>query len=197
MAQDKTVRTAELRRKLIAAGVLLPLGAAFGRASHAQSLPLTPECRGRSEVTPAQGEGPFYLPDTPKRSNLIEPGAKGTRLVLVGLVVSRTCQPVKGALLDIWHCDEQGEYDNKGHRYRGHQFTDEAGRYRFETIVPGDYPGRTRHIHVKVQAPGQRVLTTQIYFPEAPGNRRDGGYRKELEVRPAGGASRFDFVVNA
>ncbi len=71
-------------------------------------------------------------------------------------------------------------------------------RYRLQTIVPAEYPGRTRHIHVKVQAPGKRILTTQLYFRDEPGNRRDGLYRPDLEMRMAGkgaGEGTFDFIV--
>src|SRR5262249_5749605 len=99
---------------------------------------------------------------------------------------------------DVWHADEDGEYDNAGSRYRGHQFTDAEGRYRFETIVPALYSGRTRHYHVKIQPKGGRLVTTQLYFPGEPMNRRDGLYRPELELKPrkwGGGASAF--VVEA
>jgi len=68
----------------------------------------------------------------------------------------------------------RGCMTNTGYRLRGHQFTDEAGRYALETVVPGLYPGRTRHLHVKVQAPNQPVLTTQLYFPGQPSNATDG-----------------------
>jgi protocatechuate 3,4-dioxygenase beta subunit len=82
---------------------------------------------------------------------------------------------------------------------RGHQFTDSAGSYRLETIVPGVYPGRTRHIHVKVQAPGRAVLTTQLYFPGEPENQRDFLFQEVLllATTDAGGttAGRFDFVL--
>ena len=107
--------------------------------------------------------------------------------MLVGTVLSAQCKPVPNALLDFWHSDEEGAYDNRGFRYRGHQHADAQGRYRLETIVPAQYPGRTRHIHVKVQAPGKRILTTQIYFPGDPGNARDFLYRPELEMKKAGG----------
>jgi protocatechuate 3,4-dioxygenase beta subunit len=74
------------------------------------------------------------------------------------------------------------------------------GRYRFRTILPALYTGRTRHYHVKVQAPEQRVLTTQLYFPDEPTNRRDGLFRRELVMRvaEAGDAlsARFDFVLD-
>src|ERR671923_286173 len=67
-----------------------------------------------------------------------------------------------------------------GFPLRGHQFTDDAGRYRLETVVPGLYPGRTRHIHVKVQAPNQPVLTTQLYFPGEARNAADGIFNQAL-----------------
>ena len=149
-------------------------------------------------VTPRQTEGPFYTPNTPKRISLVEPGSKAPRLVVLGTVLSADCKPVPNALLDFWHSDESGEYDNRGFRYRGHQFADAQGRYRLETIVPAEYPGRTRHIHVKVQAPGGRILTTQLYFAGDPGNRRDGLYRPELEMKKGKGEeTSFDFVVPA
>jgi protocatechuate 3,4-dioxygenase beta subunit len=178
-----------IRRKLIIAGALFPVGNGFG-----QNL----AC---GERTRAQTEGPFFRTDTPRRTSLIEPGAKGERLILTGTVLSSQCRPVPNALLEFWHADEDGEYDNKAYRYRGHQYTDAEGRYRLETIVPGEYPGRTRHVHVKVQAPRSRVLTTQLYFPGDPGNRRDGLYRPELELRATRAKDltqgNFDFVIEA
>ena len=149
-------------------------------------------------VTPRQTEGPFYTPNTPKRISLVEPGSNAPRLVVLGTVLSADCKPVPNALLDFWHSDERGEYDNRGFRYRGHQFADAQGRYRLETIVPAEYPGRTRHIHVKVQAPGGRILTTQLYFAGDPANRSDGLYRPELEMKKGKGEeTSFDFVVPA
>ena len=105
-----------------------------------------------------------WLPD----QLLVEPGMPGRRLALEGFVVTRSCRPVFGALLDFWHADAIGEYDNKGFRLRGHQFADALGRYRLSTILPGLYPGRTRHVHVKVRMPSGRLLTTQLYFPGEP-----------------------------
>jgi protocatechuate 3,4-dioxygenase beta subunit len=64
--------------------------------------------------------------------------------------------------LDFWQADVNGAYDNVGFRFRGHQFTNAQGAFALTTIVPGLYPGRTRHIHVKMQAPGRPVLTTQL-----------------------------------
>ena len=76
-----------------------------------------------------------------------------------------------------------------------------GGPYRFRTILPALYTGRTRHYHVKVQAPQQGVLTTQLYFPDEPMNRRDGLFRRELMMRMAEAgddlSARFDFVLDA
>lgn len=163
----------------------------------ALALPLEALAQTCGIVTPRQTEGPFFKTDSPRRISLVEAGSKASRLVVTGVVLSAQCKPVANALLDFWHSDEEGAYDNRGFRYRGHQFSDAQGRYRLETIVPAAYPGRTRHIHVKVQAPGGRVLTTQLYFPGDPGNRRDGLYRPELEVRKKGEEASFDFVVAA
>ncbi len=71
--------------------------------------------------------------------------------------------PLANALLDFWQCDDAGVYDTRGFKLRGNQFTDAEGRYRLDTIVPGLYPGRTRHIHVKLQPTGADT-------PANPGN---------------------------
>lgn len=179
------------RRRLLAAaaGSLLP-GTLL-----AQSAPLTPSC-GRQ--TARQTAGPFFKPDSPERKSLLEKSEKSAPLVVSGLVLSANCKPVANALLDFWHADEFGEYDNKGFRCRGHQFADAQGRWRLETILPAEYPGRARHIHVNVQAPGKRILTTQLYFPESFGHHRDGLYRRDLELRMAkANEGMFDFVVEA
>jgi len=119
-------------------------------------------------------------------------------LPITGTVRSADCKPVAHASLDVWHADEKGEYDGAGYRYRGIVLTDALGRYRLETILPPPYSGRPRHIHVKVQAPGRRILTTQLYFP---GDARDSLWRKELEVameqRPQGRLAAFQFIVDA
>ena len=65
-------------------------------------------------------------------------------------------KPVPNALIDFWQADARGAYDNSGYRFRGHQFTNAKGQYTLFTLVPGLYPGRTKHIHVKVQAPRGR-----------------------------------------
>ena len=125
------------RRRLLGAAAALP----FAQAGMAQELPLTPACGPQSALTPRQTEGPYYTPHTPQRGSLVEPGSRAERLILAGRVVSPSCQPVAKALLDFWHCDENGSYDNVGFRYRGHLFSDAEGRFRLETIWPAIYPG--------------------------------------------------------
>jgi protocatechuate 3,4-dioxygenase beta subunit len=120
--------------------------------------------------------------------------------VVTGMVLSTTCQPVARALIDVWHADDRGGYDTTGFRLRGHQFADDQGRYRLETIVPGIYVGRTRHFHVKVQAPNRPVLTTQLYFPGETVNTRDPIFSRDLVMQVSdagtGKAATFDFVLD-
>jgi protocatechuate 3,4-dioxygenase beta subunit len=165
----------------------------------ATTLAPTPECKDGDDVTPAQTEGPYFKASSPERIN-ISGTAAGTRLVLTGTVVTTDCKPVARALVDFWQADGAGAYDNSSFGFRGHQFTDAQGRYSLETVMPGLYPGRTRHIHVKVQPAGARVLTTQLYFPGEARNASDGIYRKECEVAirdvADGRNATFTFVVN-
>jgi len=145
-----------------------------------QLLALTPICGGSDRPTPSRTAGPFYTPNSPKRSSLIEPGINGIKLILTGKVINRTCQPISRAVVDFWQADQAGNYDNSGYKLRGHQFTDSQGRYRLETIVPGLYPGRVRHIHVSVQAINQPILPTQLFFPGEAGNPSDGLFNPVL-----------------
>ena len=181
------------RRHFIQAGLALPAAMALPLAGLAQ----TPQCKTGAALTRRQTEGPYYSPNTPRKESLVEAGSKAQRIVVAGLVLTQDCKPVARALLDFWHADETGEYDNAGFRYRGHVFADAQGRYRVETILPALYPGRARHIHVKVGAPNRAPLTTQLYFPDDPGNARDGIFRPELQMKREGDAWRFDFVIEA
>ena len=163
------------------------------------TLAPTPACDD-DDPTPAQTEGPYFKASSPERTDL-RGSAAGTKLLLTGTVVTTDCKPVARALVDFWQADAAGNYDNSGFGFRGHQFTDAQGGYRLDTLLPGLYQGRTRHIHVKVQAPGGRVLTTQLYFPGEARNASDGIYRSELlvDVRDAsdGKNGTFTFVLNS
>jgi protocatechuate 3,4-dioxygenase beta subunit len=199
------------RRGFLIGSTAIPLGVALGAcdgdeeesarrprapdATDRTDLEPTPACEDGDEPSPEQTEGPFYTPDTPQRRNLVEEGVEGEPLVLTGAVLDTRCQPIAGALLDFWQADGDGEYDNEGFRLRGHQFADARGRFRLRTVVPGAYSGRTRHIHVKVQRRGGEVLTTQLYFPNEPGNASDGIFDERLVMDVRGGRARFDFVL--
>ena len=206
MADDELTR-----RRLLALGVVLPLGlvacgdgddpAGSGSGSGAGSgsgsaatLEKTPACDDEDE-TPEQTEGPYFVPGSPLRRNLRAGGLEGSALVLTGRVLSPGCRPRRRALLDFWQADGAGEYDNAGSGGRGHQFTDAQGRFRLTTVVPGLYPGRTRHIHVKVQPRGGELLTTQLYFPGEARNRGDRIFDAALLMGVSGERARYDFVV--
>ncbi|TDD67045.1 dioxygenase [Actinomadura darangshiensis] len=198
------------RKNFIVAASLgaLALPAAVSAAAPAQArtepprqpLRPTPKCDdGDDDPTPAQMEGPYFKPGSPERSSIVTPGMPGTPLTVTGIVYSLSCRPVNGALLDFWQADYYGNYDNSGYTLRGHQYSDTSGQFSLTTIVPGLYPGRTRHIHVKVQAPYQPILTTQLYFPDEPRNSSDALFDPELlmEVQsgPDGRSAAFDFVL--
>src|SRR4051812_50120967 len=199
-AVERLMTDTPTRRAVLGAGALVA-GSLFAidRGVAEGPLPPTPACHDGDEATQQQTEGPYFKPSSPERFELYEEGMAGQPIELVGLVLSQACKPIAGVLLDFWQADAKGQYDNSGFRLRGHQFTDAEGRYRLRSIVPGLYPGRTRHIHVKVQPRDGRVLTTQLYFPGESKNRSDGLFRKELLVRTAKNeerlAGRFNFVV--
>jgi protocatechuate 3,4-dioxygenase beta subunit len=193
---DTPTRRTVLGAGVFAAGSLLRIDSSLAQAP---LLP-TPACHDGDAATLRQTEGPFFKPSSPERGELLEAGMAGQPIELVGFVLSRACKPLAGALLEFWQADDKGRYDNSGFRLRGHQFADAEGRYRLRSIVPGAYVGRTRHIHVKVQPRGGRVLTTQLYFPGEAQNRSDGLFRSELLMRTAKNegalAGRFDFVLD-
>lgn len=114
-------------------------------------------------LTPEQDEGPFYIDLARVRRDIVE-DRRGVPLALALTVVdANSCEPIRDAAVDIWHCDALGVYsgepteDSTGETYlRGIQLTDANGRAEFATIYPGQYPGRTTHIHLKVHLGGQR-----------------------------------------
>src|SRR5262249_30647740 len=121
------------------------------------------------------------LPDEKVRRNITE-GLPGTALLLrLGVVDASTCTPIRGAAVDIWHCDALGAYSGVAPSsasstfMRGIQRTSPAGIATFQTVYPGWYPGRTVHIHVKVHIGGNVVHTGQLYFPDTV---TDAAYRK-------------------
>lgn len=160
--------------------VTTPTAAAEAVTGASAATDSTPAIACDGQPTPAQMEGPYYTPNPPQRASLIEEGVVGDPIMLTGYVLDTACRPIAGAVVDFWQADGAGVYDNDGYRLRGYTLTDDAGRYTMETVVPGEYPGRTPHIHVKVQRPGGAVLTSQIYFPDEAANARDGIFNPAL-----------------
>ncbi len=133
---------------------------------------------GTCLLTPEQTEGPFYLAGDMVRRDITD-GMVGHPLRLGIRVVDAACEPVPGAVVDVWHCDVDGDYsgftdgsgggDDAGAGtsfLRGSQVADSAGIVEFATNYPGWYQGRAVHIHVKAHLDGTTVLTSQLYFPE-------------------------------
>jgi len=180
-------------------------------------------------ATPRQTEGPFYPTQLPldADNDLVQVAgrserAKGVVTHVFGRVLDRAGQPLRGARIEIWQCDADGRYHHPSDRrgpadpnFQGFGFTTTAedGGYRFRTIRPMPYPGRTPHIHVAVLAPGHPRLVTQMYVAGEPGNARDGVYNAirdpeararvtvALDAAPAlekdALAGRFDLVLDS
>ena len=114
-------------------------------------------------LTPEQLEGPFYIDLAQVRRDIVE-NRPGVPLALAVTVVdANTCEPIRNAAVDVWHCDPLGVYSGKPSEgsqgttfLRGIQLTDRDGLAEFATIYPGQYPGRTTHIHLKVHIGGRR-----------------------------------------
>lgn len=186
-----------LRRAVLSAAGLPLLGTTVSWPS--RLLAATEE----SPETENNWEGPFYKPGAPVRSVLLEKGMAGTPLTVTGRVLDTHGRPLKGALLDVWHADNSGIYDNKGFTLRGRLYTDDEGRYTLRTIkplyygVPGDM--RPSHIHVKASLEKSPILTTQLYFKGDPWNAHDPGVRPSLIMstrqEPDGLVAKFDFVI--
>ena len=201
------------RRRVVtglAAAVAVP---AFIREARAQAA---------HRLTPAQTEGPFYPVTLPEDTDfdLLTQGvvrySKGQPVSLSGAVIDSAGRAVRGAVVEIWQCDQQGHYHHPADGGRadaafqgfGRVLVDARGDYRFRTIKPVPYTGRTPHIHVKVRLAQRELLTTQLYVESDPGNERDGLWRRLDAIdraavtvpftRSADGLqAQFEIVVNA
>ena len=159
----------------------------------APALLPTPACAAASDGrTPRQTDGPFYPRTIPGDSDadLVTFNGRdfgGEVIEMAGQVMDLACTPIPGAVVEIWHCDPAGIYPHVGRNNGGVAdpnfqgfgavATGPDGAYRFRTIRPGVYPGRVRHIHVKIKRQGSSVLSTQMYFPEED-NAGDFLYRR-------------------
>lgn len=189
MANRPNNRTTLARRHAIATLAAAPLATPLAGA-FAQAREGTP--------TPAQTLGPFYPRSASERPAATDADliavegtrvlTRGTPLYLTGRVLARGGRPVGQALVEIWQCDANAVYhhpDGGDEAQRDRAFqgygqarTDANGAFHFRTIQPVPYPGRTAHIHVRVQADGQAGLATQLYLPNEAGNERDVIYRR-------------------
>jgi protocatechuate 3,4-dioxygenase beta subunit len=158
--------------------LLAACGTSAGPTAPGATATLT--CTAPATATVAVTEGPYYKAGAPQSANLVTEGMAGTRLTLMGHVVDTSCTPLANAKVEIWQADSSGTYDNSGYTLRGYVLTDAEGRFTIQTIVPGEYPGRTEHIHVKVTPPGGSTLTTQLFFPGTSANDGDSIYDPSL-----------------
>lgn len=137
-------------------------------------------------VAPTETEGPFptHTPASYVRSDITD-GRTGYKLTVKIIVLSNSnsCNPLTNAMVDIWHCDKDGNYSEYGgsgmqatdytsvHFLRGRQTTDSSGLVTYTSIFPGWYSGRSTHIHVHVyNSSGTSLKVTQIAFPEGSGS---------------------------
>jgi catechol 1,2-dioxygenase len=119
--------------------------------------------------------GPFYREGAPERSDMLFEGLEGNEINLKGKVLSNDCTtPLENAIVEVWHCDTEGNYDNDSPKYlhRAKAITGKDGSYAFKTIIPGKYLNgrlyRPSHIHFRVRAKDHKELVSQIYFAGDP-----------------------------
>jgi protocatechuate 3,4-dioxygenase, beta subunit len=175
------------RRRLLTGGVSLI-------AATAAPAWLTPAlAQGKTlRPTPGQTEGPYYPVAFPVDTDfdLLRSGAaaygKGQPAWVTGTVTDTRGAPLAGGVIEIWQCDQEGHYHHPGDGGKadpafqgfGKLMLGKDGSYRFRTLKPAPYSGRTPHIHVKVKLDGQALLTTQFYVQGDPGNARDFLWRR-------------------
>jgi catechol 1,2-dioxygenase len=138
---------------------------------------------GRSETNVL---GPAYRKGAPARQNLCEPDEPGEPLGISGTVTTaENCAPVAGATLEVWQTNAKSEYDMDSPKFhlRGKFKSDRAGQYRFDTIVPGPYGTRAKHIHYLVSHSGFEPLITQCYFEGDERNQSDALVKPSLIIK--------------
>jgi protocatechuate 3,4-dioxygenase beta subunit len=176
-------------------------GFVFGASAALASLAL-PSMTSAMVLTPRQSAGPFYPTELPldDDNDLVHVSgrdipARGQATDLSGRLLDRNGRPLANTRIEIWQCDANGRYRHPhdpgrqtidpGFQGFGHTTTDAEGRYRFLTIRPVPYPGRTPHIHVAVYPSGSEAFVTQLYVAGEAHNDVDFLYRRiPLEQRP-------------
>ncbi len=124
--------------------------------------------------------GPYFFEGAPLRTVIAHPDEPGQRLFISGRILQNDCEsPISGAMLEVWHPNDAGCYSivedcptgnptNDYYNLRGKMFSDLNGQYNFETILPGYYEPRPRHIHIKITTSNEEVLVSQLYFEDDP-----------------------------
>jgi protocatechuate 3,4-dioxygenase beta subunit len=164
-----------MERELLTRRELLFKTAALGSLSVIPSLSLAEaigawDGQGNARKATAWDEiGPFYKRDAPHVAQLRAMGDPGLPVRVAGKVYDTRGNVLNGAKVEVWQADHVGRYDLDGYRYRATLVADADGKYGFESVMPGHYPGRVcQHIHYLVSAPGHKPLTTQLYFATDP-----------------------------
>jgi protocatechuate 3,4-dioxygenase beta subunit len=172
----------------------------FAQSNQASTLLQQQQQNSFCKLTKSDMLGPFYKENAPFKQRLGE-GIEGERLIITGKVMDMRCQPLKGAILDIWQANSTGEYDNKGFTLRGKVKTNNDGIYIIDTIIPKEYGQgditRPGHIHLKVGVPNQPTLTTQLYFEGDPylTDREDKSLVMNTTEANGTKKAKFDFVI--
>jgi protocatechuate 3,4-dioxygenase beta subunit len=121
------------------------------------------------KATPWNEIGPFYKRLAPHQAHLRTDADPGLPLRVEGAVYGTRGNRLSGAKIEIWHADHHGLYDLDGYRFRSTLDADPAGKYSFDSVMPGHYPGRVcQHVHYLVSAEGHKPLITQLYFGTDP-----------------------------
>ena len=194
------------RKKFIKTSALTAFAlSTFGSILKGSDGKYTGDCETTNDIL-----GPFYRPNAPKRSDLTYEGLAGTKIQVTGRVFKSDCiTPLPNALVEIWHCNAEGVYDNESSafRQRGSLLTDANGEYAFRTIIPGKYLNgelyRPSHIHYRVSEKNSKELISQIYFKGDPHIEKDPWASKEkaklriLEIAPVDlkGNLRIEFNI--
>ena len=154
--------------KCAALGSLAVVAPSLG-LTQAVSAWVAQEQGGARKPTPWNEIGPFYKRLAPDTAQLRVPNDPGLPLTVGGQVYGTRGNVLAGATIEIWQADHHGLYDLDGYRYRAALKADAAGKYAFDSIMPGHYPARVcQHIHYVVAAPGHKPLITQLYFATDP-----------------------------
>jgi protocatechuate 3,4-dioxygenase beta subunit len=150
-------------------------------SDNSSSAQMSKDCTGKT--IPELTEGPYYTPNTPERQTIRGENTPSVKLTLEGYVFDAECKPLANVWIDFWQADGEGIYDNSGYILRGHQYSDSEGKYRLETVIPGQYPGRTEHIHFKIRASeSSRTITSQLFLPNSQTNSTDSIFDKSLVI---------------